>query len=273
MAEVKLLVAGAVRPGGTLVVNGEDPAIAAELPRVMGRRPDLRVARFSTSDATAAASVRDGIVFLGGEPLLPVADIPLALRGHARHNIENALAAALAADACGVPRAAIAAGLRSLRPSVADSHGRTNLFAVRGADVLVDFAHNPDGLRRIAELARSWPASRRLLLLGQSGDRTDALIADFVREAVRIAPDRMLIKELPGHLRGRAPGEVPAILHRMLREEGVPEDRIAHVADEVEGAREALAWSKPGDLLLLFVHERPEDVYAVLAEAGAEPAT
>ena len=77
------------------------------------------------------------------EPLLPVGDLPLL----GRHNVDNALAAALAARLAGADAAGIARGLRSARPlphrlePVADMHGvlwvndskATNVAATRSA--------------------------------------------------------------------------------------------------------------------------------------------
>lgn len=266
MAAVKIGVAYGVRAGGTVVLNADSPPLRAAAAGVSRARPDLRIAWFSAVDR-ADACVLDGVVHLRGEPLVAVADIPLTLGGRARHNVENALAAALAADACGVPRAAIIDALTTFRPTAADSRGRTNVYDVHGAQVLLDFAHNPDGIARIAALARAWPAARRLLLLGVSGDRTDALIHGTVVAAAACGADRVLVKELPDHLRGRAPGEVPARIEAELRALGVT--AVTQVEDEVAGVRAALAWARPGDLLILLIHERVDDVEALLAAAGA----
>ena len=91
-----------------------------------------------------------------------------------------------------------------------------SLFEIGGVHVLLDYAHNPHGLRALLELARTLPANRRLLLLGQAGDRDDEAIRELARTAWSFRPDRILLKELPAMLRGRAPGEVPALLEAEL---------------------------------------------------------
>lgn len=282
MARVKLHVAAGVREGGWLVLNAEDPSLAAGAAAVRARRPDLRIAWFSAGGAGTSrvqeplgAWVEGGVLRLreaGGAaaiPLVPVAAIPIALSGFARHNVENALAAALLASRTGIAAPTIAAALRGFRPSPEESRGRSNLFDVGGAAALVDFAHNSAGMDHVVDLASRWPAMRRLVILSHAGDRTDALIEDYARRAARLSPDRVILKELPDHLRGRIPGEIPALLRRHLVDAGLPESRIEDVPDEVEAARRALTWSRPGDLLLLLVHERLDEVLEVLREAGA----
>jgi cyanophycin synthetase len=268
MADAKLSIAAGVRPGGTLVVNAGCAPLMAGVARLRARRPDLVVRAFTPPADPAAPGA---MLTLDGEPLLPIADIPLTLAGLAGHNVENALAAATAARAVGIAREAIAEALRSFAPSPSDSPGRTNLLrrcaAANGADVLLDFAHNPDGLARLAPVITRWPAARRLLVFGTSGDRTDAIIDDLGRVAAELGCDRYVVKELPGHLRGRAPGEVPDRLHATLVARGVAEAAVARAGDDLEATEQALAWARAGDLVVLLVHEETDAVVARLAGA------
>lgn len=268
MAWAKSTVVEGVRPGGAVVVNAGCPlcqaAVAARLPA--GVRP----LRFSASaDPSAAAWVQDGQLWLGDAPLAPVAELPITLGGLASHNVENALGAAALAAAVGLPRAAIAAGLRGLRPTVQESRGRLNMFSVGGAWAIVDFCHNPDGMRRLAAVARAWPAKRRLVLLGQSGDRSQAQLDALVRETLGALPDRVIVKELPRHLLGRAPGEMTEVFSALLRARGLPETGLGQATNEPEAVAQALAWAQPGDLLLLLIHEELDATLAALTAAGA----
>ena len=64
---------------------------------------------------------------------------------------------------------------------------------------------------------------RRLsLLLGQARNRADEAIAELARTATGFAPDRVVDEELPGKLRGSAPGEVRALLLGSLQKAGQP---------------------------------------------------
>jgi UDP-N-acetylmuramyl tripeptide synthase len=261
MADAKLSIAAGVRPGGTLVVNAGCAPLMRGVERLRAQRPDLVVVTFAAPDDPAAPGAA---LLLDGTPLLAVSEIPLTLGGLAAHNVENALAAACAAHAVGLPRTAIAEALRVFSPVPADSPGRTNLLracaAANGADVLLDFAHNPDGLARLAPAVTRWPARRRLLVFGTSGDRTDAIIDALGAVAAELRCDRYVVKELPGHLRGRAPGQVPDRLHAALRARGIPESAIVRAADDLDATEQALAWAREGDLVVLLVHEDTERV-------------
>jgi UDP-N-acetylmuramoylalanine--D-glutamate ligase len=63
----------------------------------------------SAADPDCELSLRDGVIFAGDEALVRADELRL-LGGH---NVENAMAAAAAALASGIPRDAVAAGLRS----------------------------------------------------------------------------------------------------------------------------------------------------------------
>jgi len=92
------------RPDDVAVLNADDRALD-------GVAPPARVVRFSLADPGAEAHVAAGALVLDGEPLIARAELPLL----GDHNVANALAAALAASRFGIPRGAIAAGLRSFR--------------------------------------------------------------------------------------------------------------------------------------------------------------
>jgi UDP-N-acetylmuramyl tripeptide synthase len=158
-------------------------------------------------------------------------------------------------------------GLAALDTSPADNPGRANLIPLaNGATVLLDYAHNPHGLEALRPLVESLPAKRRILLFGQAGDRDDDALRDLAAAAARFAPDLVIVKEMPALLRGRQPGEVPAILGAELRRLGVPEIRA--VETELAGVELALAMAGAGDLLILLVHTDRNGALARIAAKG-----
>jgi hypothetical protein len=92
------------------------------------------------------------------------------------------------------------------------------------------------------------------LLLGQAGNRDATAIRELAATAARFAPDRIMLKELPLMLRGRALGEVPRLLEAALLEAGVPAQRIGFEADELAAANLLLDDALPGDVIVLPVH-------------------
>jgi cyanophycin synthetase len=78
-------------------------------------------------------------------------------------------------------------------------------------------------------------------------------------------------KEIDAYLRGRAPGEVPGIITDELRRAGLPESAIGTAPGEVVGVRDALAWARPGDLLVLTLHQERGKVEELLRAGGWKP--
>ena len=266
LARAKLVVARALGAQGVLVLNADDEVLAQAAAACPGRRawfaldhahPRLAAAR-AAGEATCAP--RDGRLWLhsgaGAQDLGEVAAMPLSIGGAARYNVANAAGAALLAHALGFDATATAATLARFGARHGDNPGRLQRWQRGGVEVLLDYAHNPDGLRGLLAIARGLlaPGGRLGLLLGQAGNREDEAIRALARSAAEAAPERVLLKDLPGFLRGRAPGEVPALLHEELRRAGLAESQLRMVLSEVDAARQLLAWARSGDVLVLPVH-------------------
>ncbi len=73
-----------------------------------------------------------------------------------------------------------------------------------------------------------------------------------------------MVKESESYLRGRAPGEVPAILRAALLRAGLLETSLEVRLSELGAVKRVLEWARPGDVLVMPVHDR-----AVRAEAIA----
>ena len=258
LADAKFLVASALRPSGLLALNADDPELVGR-----GARHDGDIAWFSLEpdkhglDAWIAAGgraafLRDGWLSLArdGEtvPVLKVAAFPLGMKGAARFNIANALGAICIADALGLPVEAMRDGLCAFTGSPDENPGRGNFIELGGVTAVVDFAHNPHGVAALLEALATLPAKRRAVLVGQAGDRSDADTAAMTRVVWEAEPDLVVVKELPGKLRGRKLGEMPAVIEAELRRLGAPDEAIALTGDEIEATRHALEWARPGEL-------------------------
>lgn len=287
MAEVKLLVGKAVRPGGRLVLF-DDGAALTSCATGLAATDNLVVSGVEVLRYRADNSASDGpgrlaawladegatlVVdcgFEGRGPLrIPASEVPITVGGAARYNVANALAAGLLARGLGLPDDAIRSGLASFQPNSVDSPGRGNLLTVRGAKVILDFGHNPDGVMQVAHMAARLNVRRRLVVTGQAGDRTDGEIRGLVEGLSVCKPDRWLLKAMPKYVRGRPLGEVVAVLRSALTELGVPEGAVTDHPTEREAVDAAIAELQPGDLLLLFIQADAAGALAQLREAGA----
>jgi UDP-N-acetylmuramyl tripeptide synthase len=280
LADVKLLVTRALRPGASAVLNGDDPRLRARGERLgapvvwFTLEPDAPwLARHLKSGGRAALYADRALVLAEGSGRTAVArvdDVPIAVGGAARHNVANALAAVAASAALGLPHEAITRGLARFGTAEEENVGRANVMELGGVQVVVDYAHNPHGLAALAEMVAAMPARRRLVLLGQAGDRSDASIRELARAALALRPDRFVLKEMDRYLRGRRPGEVTELMADELLRAGVPPEHIGRPGDELAAVRDALAWARPGDVLLLTVHQDRPVVLALLERLRGE---
>ena len=155
---------------GTAVLNADDPLVAR-----MARHCDGRVIYFSmqTEKGEEGFDRVDGHCGRGGAAIVPRGPtrascsslrhgartmpliythlIPATFDGRARMNVANALAAAAAAWAAGAHLHDIRQGLRTFTTSFFQAPGRLNVVDVRGFKVVIDYCHNVDGMRRLAE--------------------------------------------------------------------------------------------------------------------------
>jgi cyanophycin synthetase len=315
LADVKLAVAAVVPPNGLLVLNADDSLLRAKVDGLaarFGRCPPLGwfalnadspflqahcadadasnggrgrggPDRGGASSAGATCGVRNGhlIAFWAGtnHNLGPIAAMPLTVDGSATYNIANLAGAALAALAMGIPATVIASVFASFGARPEDNLGRMMRFDIQGVRVVLDYAHNADGLRgvmRVAEHLRG-AAGRLVLLLGHAGNRQDADIEELARIAAEFKPDLVVVKENDSQLRGREQGEVPRIIQAALLRAGLPESAVPMRTTEVEAARCALDWARPGDVVALLVHSTAAraEVLTLLATAATAttPAT
>lgn len=278
IAAVKLVVAKSLAPDGLLALNADDAMLIAHAPL------DRRIGWFALDLADAAArglpacGVRDGRLVLaddtGEHDLGDIAAMPLSVGGAARYNIANIAAASLAASALGIDTRTISAVLAHFGASNADNPGRLQRWTLGDVEVLLDYAHNPDGLRGLLDVAAGLRRGGRMaLLLGHAGNRLEEDFRALAEVAASAKPDRVWLKDIGGdYLRGRASGEVAAILFGALRAAGMNADALPVCLDEAQAAREALAWARRGDLLVLPVHEqaRRDAVVALLDRLQAE---
>lgn len=288
IAHAKATVLHAVAGGGLAVLNAADPVLmAVAAPRAQAL-PGARLALFAAEHghpllvahraaggSTCAADAGRLLLHKSGvdHVLGAVATMPLLLGGAAPYNLENICAAALAAEVAGLPLEAIRQVLQTFGRRPQDNPGRLERWPWRDATVLLDYAHNPDGLAQLLGVARALQPQRLGLLLGQAGNRSDTALAELAQTAARFTPDRVVVKELPAMRRGRAPGEVPALLLKALAAAGMPTTRCDHIDDEAAAAQSLLRWAQPGDVLVLPVHTGPvRQAVTGWLQAGALPA-
>jgi UDP-N-acetylmuramyl pentapeptide synthase len=274
LADTKLLVAKALGDSGTLVLNADDPMLVERSSRIkapitwFSLKPDSPgLSAHVQAGGTAVLADRDRIVLVRArqrESVVSLPDVPITFRGTAEHNVANALAAVGVGAALGIEAETMAAALRKFGHDPADNSGRTTLLHIGGIQILLDYAHNPHGMSALVGLAQKIPAKRRLVMVGQAGDRSDEAIRELARAVWLLHPDHVVVKDMDEYLRGRGAGEVPALLADEFSRLGLPDQAVSRAGPDIAGVRKSLEWSLPGDLLVLAVHQDRRAVLELL---------
>ena len=296
LAEVKSIIARITRPDGWVVLNADDPLVAA-----VARDVRAKVAFFSLAPSSEEAPpvlqqhlaaggraylVRSGqfVEMDGGRAtsIVEVATIPITLGGIARHNVANALAAAGGARAMGATIAEVASGLQDFKPTMERSPGRLNLFRLGRRTIIVDYAHNEAGIAAVMDVAEGIAAGGAgraapiTAIIGAAGDRPDDALEGIGRIAATHA-QRVAIKELLHYLRGRERESVVSHILAGIRSAGYSPD-VPVYETETEALRTELALAAaPGEtagarrVIVMTSHEERREVFELLAELGARP--
>ncbi|HEX5148483.1 MAG TPA: Mur ligase family protein, partial [Candidatus Limnocylindrales bacterium] len=308
LANVKGVVVEAVPRAGTAVLNADDNHVYR-----MGRHCAGRIVLFSMATASGedgfdrvdghasrggaafcleASTEGELIVLRLGSRTMPVLYthlIPATFGGRARMNVANALAAAAAAWAAGAHLHDIRQGLRTFSTSFFQAPGRLNLLEVAGVRVVIDYCHNVDGMRQLADFVNRMMVEpktkagrigapkggarmgRAIGVLGIPGDRRDEDQRQYGAIAAG-AFDEIIVRE-DKNLRGRQPGESAANVIEGIRavkgDGGSRTVRADKVLEEMTAVRAALRRAVPGDLVVCCV----DDAIAVYREAMSASGT
>jgi cyanophycin synthetase len=281
LAEVKATITRITKPEGWDVLNADDPRVLA-MRRLASGRPwlfsldaDHPAIRITLAEGGRAITVLDGALTVMTSRrrvhrLLDIDDIPVTLGGISTYNLRNAMAAAAAALGAGIPEEAVVEGLRGFVLDPERNPGRANLFEVDGRVVVVDYAHNEDGMRGLIEICQGLraPTAQVFLAFGSAGDRTNGIIHRLGYTAAR-GPDRVAIAELHRYLRGRDPQELVRRLQAGLTDGGKPEAPI--FPNELEALEWMLATSAPNDVVAITALGQRPEVFQYLRDRGGAP--
>jgi cyanophycin synthetase len=278
LAEVKGIVTRITRPGGWDVLNADDPRVLGMRRHATGRLwlcsldPNHPAIREAIADGGRAMSVMDGrMTWLEGHhahPLLSLVDVPITLAGVSSVYTQNALCAAAAGLAVGLPHRAVVRGLRSFVLTPERNPGRANLFALDGRTVVIDYAHNEAGMVGLTEVLQGVRAPGREIWLAvcTAGDRTNAILRAFAFRAA-LGSDHLAVAELTRYLRGRAGEDVVTRMREGAAEAGVND--IAVYEDELSALEAMLEKSSRGDVVSVTALGMRPEIFAWLDERGA----
>jgi cyanophycin synthetase len=259
-----------------IVINADDPLCLAMRAQSTAKKHIL-VAR-SASNPVVAAHIANGEcavfiaphkeapwIYIADErnefPVMPLRSVPATMEGLVPYNELNALSATALAWAHHIPVSVIADALGSFKNSHELNPGRFNFIEGYPFRVLLDYAHNPDGVKHVCEFIEKIPAKRKLAVIFQIGNRSARHIESVAPVLAHtfdyfvIGQDKSLVEKCPDY-QGENPGQ--AMFQHFIDSliaAGARADAIVLAHSESEGVEFGLAQAEPGDLLSVLTEE------------------
>jgi cyanophycin synthetase len=270
LARVKSVVPRAVHRRGYAVLNAEDPHVYKMRELVDGHcvyfsmdenHPNIQ--RQADKGRVSCVYENGYITILKGKWKVRIekaVNIPLTYGGRAEFMIQNVLAATLGCFVHGVSLEDLRVGLTTFNAGTAQTPGRLNFIEIGDTTVLMDYAHNPAGLRGLVNFVSRLPNKYRTVVVNGTGDRRD----DDIRELARIAADnfdRIVIRR-GNYLRGRSEEEMQRLLQEgIAQSENKPQVRI--IPESRDAIRHAVKNARKGELVVTLADRVPDDIRIV----------
>ncbi|WNG85617.1 UDP-N-acetylmuramoyl-tripeptide--D-alanyl-D-alanine ligase [Mycobacterium sp. ITM-2016-00317] len=268
IAATKSELPQAVPESGVVILNADDPAVAAMADKTSARV--VRVGRGAEAlDVRADGVTLDALARPSFTLHAGSGEVPVTLAVHGDHQVSNALCAAAVALECGATLEQVAAALAGAGP--ASRHRMQVSTRADGVTIINDaYNANPDsmraGLKALAWMSRQGERARSWAVLGEMAELGDDAITEhdhIGRLAVRLDVSRLIVVGS-----GRP---MSAMLHGAVME-GSWGSEATPVAD-ADAALEILrAELRPGDVVLVKASNSTGlgALADALAEAGAD---
>ncbi len=276
---VKSLLVEATDKEGYCVINGNDDYAekliekSSGTPILFGVEKNQLLEEFIRDGGEAF--VREGdelIAYLkaGKKKIANVKEFPF-LRGGVKMLVENTLAAMAAGYGSGLDVDRFKTALGKFNTDESTTPGRLNVFQINDRDIVIDYAHNSDGLKNLSDFANNISEDNRTILVFTGlGDRRD----EDIKENGKVAGkefDKLVFTEKKDLIRGREPGEMLSLLRKGAKNE---DNSPIVIDDPMEALTFAIGESKAGDVVVCanldITSEHLNDVFDGLEDIWGE---
>jgi cyanophycin synthetase len=185
-------------------------------------------------------------------PVMASSSIPATFDGTARFNVSNAMHAIAASYLFGTDVEVIKSAMCVFKSGYETTPGRMNVFDDLPFRIIMDFSHNPDGMRNVSDfIDRQIVPGRKLIAFAGGTDRSAELLRGIGRSLAGHF-DFYFCKEYVTR-EGRDPRKVSHFLQQGLIEAGVAEQQTVLVTNGKEVIFEIFDACKAGDLLVMLM--------------------
>jgi cyanophycin synthetase len=258
LAKVKGVIPETVLPDGYAILNADD-----DLVYEMRRTVNCNVALFSMDEENPrikamqklggiSAIYENGFITIcRGEwklRIIKAVNVPLTYGGRATFMIQNVLPAVITAYVRGFTIDEIKIGLETFIPSPAQTPGRLNLFQFKDFQVLLDYAHNPAGMRALHKFIEKIDATVKVGIIAGVGDRREEDTNEIGSIAAEMF-DEIIIRQ-DKNLRGKTEDELIGMLDAGIKKKD-PNKKTTIIPNEKEAATFAIKNAKKGSLIVI----------------------
>lgn len=270
LAKVKAVVPESVHKDGYAILNADNDLVYAMRERVQCKvalfslyADSIRIDEHCNNGGLAAYYENGYLIIRKGNHIIPVEEVhnvPITFGGKADFNIANVLAAILAAYTTKISISSIRKALQSFVPSPESTPGRINIFDFPNFTVMLDYAHNPHGVRALGGFIKTFEADTKVGIITGVGDRRDEDIIALGEEAAKVF-DEIIIRH-DADLRGRTPEEIDRLLTIGVRKVDANKP-LTYFWCECEAVDHAIHHVRPNTLIVVLI-ENFKDVTACI---------
>ena len=181
LAKLKGVIPETVHKDGYSVLNADDDRVYAMRNNIESQfalfsmdEQNPRIKRHSSRGGISAVYENGYITIYRGEWKMRIAqavNVPLTKGGKASFMIQNVLAGVLSCYLHGFSIEDIKVAIETFIPSPSQTPGRLNMFNFNKFDVLLDYAHNPAGLRALHKYVEKLDGHPKIGIVAGVGDR------------------------------------------------------------------------------------------------------
>ncbi|KXO00444.1 cyanophycin synthetase [Aequorivita aquimaris] len=271
LAKVKGVIPETVLPDGYAILNADD-----DLVYEMRRSINCNLALFSMDEENPrikalqklggiTAIYENGYVTLCRGTwkmrIMKAENIPLTYGGKATFMIQNILPAVIAANVRGIGIEDMKVALETFIPSASQTPGRLNLFKFENFSILLDYAHNPAGMRALQDFTNNLEATVKVGIIAGVGDRREEDTNELGSIAAEMF-DEIIIRQ-DKNLRGKSEEDLIKMLDAGIKMRD-PNKKTTIIPSEKEAITHAVKNAKKGSLIICCSDVIPDALELVM---------
>ena len=271
LARVKGVIPETVMPDGYAILNADDDRVYDMRKNVESNvalfsmdENNARIKRHAKNGGLSAVYENGFITICKGDWKMRVTkavNVPLTFGGKAAFMIQNVLPAVLTGYVQGFAIEDIRVAIESFIPSPAQTPGRLNMFEFKDFTVMLDYAHNPAGLRALQKMLEKMDGQPKVGIIAGIGDRRTEDNMEVGQVAAEMF-DEVIIRQ-DKNLRGKSENELIAMIKEGIQ--SVDKDKpITVIPSEKEAITHAIKNAKEGSFIIICSDVVPDALNLVM---------